>query len=61
MVVGIEDMTDIHKWRLLMIRANLDDQDKRIPIAAIGNDGLYEKVNHTLINFLDKRKRGRFG
>ena len=39
-------MKDVYKGGLLMMRANLGDQDKRILIAAIKKDGLYEKVKH---------------
>ena len=45
--VGIEGMKNIHKEGLL-VRANFQEQDKSILIAAIGDDGLYERVKHKL-------------
>ena len=50
-----------------MMTTNLEDQDERILIAAIGEDGLYEKVKHTLLNLFreggktQKKRRRRFG
>ena len=55
MAIGIEDMKDIHKEGLLMMRANMEGQDKSILIAAIEDDRLYEKVKH--IFKLDKKGR----
>ena len=49
--VGIEDIIDIHKGGLLMTRVNLEKRSKKILMAAIGVDGSYKKVKHTLLNF----------
>ena len=42
---------------LLKIRANLEDQHKRILIAVTREDGLYEKVKHTLLNLFGKERK----